>query len=283
MHLIVESLLACVLQKSSFYKNGAKANQIVFAGLLLLLSSSLQAKELIFILAGQSNMVGQGNASELSPAYRRAPKNVEFYYNGYKASLNRFKRFGPEIGFAHEISRHFPHTKIKLIKFAVGGTSLFAWDPNWNAYKANTTRNASAGPLFKKLIKTVNIQFDGESSKLAGVLWMQGEADAKYLNAAKQYAGNLNRFVSALRSKLHSPNALFIMGSVNPPLRLFPSTPIVQQAQKIAASRIRNLRLVKTDDLGKRNDQLHYDTNGQLELGKRFAKAYLRTRIAKNN
>ncbi len=250
--------------------------------LLFLSTSQVHAKDLIFILAGQSNMVGQGTASELAPAYRRAPHNVEFYYNGYKAPLNRFKHFGPEVGFAHEISRRFPHDKIKLIKFAVGGTSLFAWDPIWNASKAHSTRNASAGPLFKKLIKTVNIQFDSNTDELAGILWMQGETDSYYVTAAKQYAGNLNRFISALRSKLHSPNALFIMGSVNPPLRLFPSAPIVQHAQKVSASRIRNLRLVKTDDLSKRNDELHYNTAGQLELGKRFARAYLGRQVARS-
>ena len=248
--------------------------------LFLVPFSTLQAKELVFILAGQSNMVGQGVAAELAPAYRRVPANVEYYYNGYKTPLNRFKHFGPEIGFAHEISRSFPNTKIKLIKFAVGGTSLFAWDPIWNPSKASSTGNASAGPLFKKLIKTVNIQFNGKDAKLAGILWMQGETDAKYLPAAKQYAGNLNRFVNALRAKLHAPNALFIMGSVNPPLALFPSTPIVQKAQQVSASRIRNLRLIKTDDLGKRNDHVHYNTSGQIELGRRFARAYLRTHVA---
>ncbi len=247
--------------------------------LLFLATFNAQAKDLIFILAGQSNMAGQGDASKLAPAYRRAPNNVEFFYNGYKAPLNRFKHFGPEIGFAHEISRHFPHDKIKLIKFAVGGTSMFAWDPIWNANKANSTRNASAGPLFNKLIKTVNIQFDSKSDNLAGIIWMQGETDAKYTSAAKQYAGNLNRFVSALRSKLYSPNAMFIMGSINPPLEMFPSTAIVQHAQKLSARRIRNLRLVKTDDLAKRNDGLHYNTEGQLELGKRFARAFFKTQL----
>lgn len=250
---------------------------------VLSFSTILHAKELVFVLAGQSNMVGQGKASELAPAYRRPPENVSFYYNGYKAPLNRFKHFGPEIGFAHELSRHFPHDQIKLIKFAVGGTSMFAWDPLWNATKAHSTRNASAGPLFKKLIKTVNIQFDGTKSKLAGIIWMQGETDAFYLNAAKQYQGNLVRFVNSLRSTLKSPNALFIMGSVNPPLELFQSTSIVQQAQKRASQRIRNLRLVKTDDLDKRNDHLHYNTKGQLELGKRFARAYLRTKVAQRS
>ena len=256
------------------------ATSVFIAVVLSLSTSNLQARELVFILAGQSNMVGQGTSSELPPPYRRVPTNVKFYYNGYLAPLNRFRHFGPEIGFAHEISKHFPHDTIKLIKFAVGGTSLFAWDPQWNPSKANTTRNASAGPLFKKLLKTVKIQFNQGETELAGILWMQGEADAKYPAAARQYATNLSRFVTALRHELHAPNALFIMGSVNPPARLFPAAAIVQQAQKTAASRIRNLRLLRTDDLGKRNDHLHYNTNGQLELGKRFARAYLKTQLA---
>lgn len=232
------------------------------------------------MLAGQSNMMGQGNSAELAPAYRRPPRNVTFYFNGYKTPLNRFKHFGPEIGFAYELARHFPNDEIKLIKFAVGGTSLFAWAPNWNPNKANLTKNASAGPLFKKLLKTTRIQFNEDNSELAGILWMQGEADASHAGAAKQYAGGLSRFVKTLRRELHSPNTMFIMGSINPPLKFFPYTPMVRKAQKIAASQIRNLRLISTDDLEKRNDHLHYNTKGQLELGKRFARAFIKSYVA---
>ncbi len=242
---------------------------------------ALSAEELVFILAGQSNMAGQGNTSELAPFYRRTPSNVSFYYNGYKTPLNRFVHFGPEIGFAHEIARRFPHTRIKLIKFAVGGTSLLAWDPHWSAAKARLTRNASAGPLFKKLVQTAAAsKFDGSGARLAGILWMQGETDAKYPGVARQYVKNLNSFIHALRLELKKPDALFIMGEVNPPVKLFPAASIVQRAQKNAAAHIRNLRLVNTQDLPKRNDQLHYNTQGQLELGKRFAKAYLSSHVA---
>lgn len=234
---------------AQFFNRKISVKSSLVAVILTFMTVHVSAQELVFILAGQSNMAGQGNSVELPASYQRVPSNIEFYYNGYKAPLNRFSHFGPEIGFAHEISRHFPRTKIKLIKFAVGGTSLYAWDPQWTASKARLTRNASAGPLFKKLIKTIKIQFNEKESKLAGVLWMQGEADAKYPNAAKQYANNLNRFVNALRLELKSPNSPFIMGSINPPIRLFPATAVVQQAQKTAASRIRNLRLINTADL----------------------------------
>lgn len=244
--------------------------------LLFLSISSLQAKELFFILAGQSNMAGQGIAAKLNQKYRQPLKNVTFYFNGYKAPLNRFKHFGPEIGFAYEMSKRFPHDEIKLIKFAIGGTSLFAWDPNWNPNKAHLTRNSSAGPLFKKLLKTAQIQFDKESSKLAAIIWMQGETDAFYPLPAKQYAQNLRTFVRALRTELNSPNTAFIMGKINPPENLFHYTKLVQQAQRVAAKQIRNTRLINTSDLKKRNDHLHYNTEGQLELGKRFAREFIK-------
>ncbi|HIO97513.1 MAG TPA: hypothetical protein EYG71_06255, partial [Leucothrix sp.] len=51
------------------------------------LAAKQPTKELVFILAGQSNMAGQGNTVELSPSYQRVPRNVEFYYNGYKTPL----------------------------------------------------------------------------------------------------------------------------------------------------------------------------------------------------
>ena len=256
-----------------------KASLKVLLIFCLTITSTVQAKELVFLLAGQSNMVGQGTTSELPPQYKRNPTNVSFYFNGYKTSLNRFKHFGPEIGFAHEIAKRYPGTKIKLIKFAVGGTSMFAWHPHWDAAKANSTRNASAGALFKKLIKTAKIPFDEENSVFAGVLWMQGEQDAKYPVAAQQYASNLNSFVSALRHELKAPSVAFLMGKVNPPIALFPATLTVQTAQNLAQQRIRNCHLIKTADLGKRSDLLHYNTKGQLELGKRFAQVFARSGV----
>ncbi|MCK5917450.1 MAG: sialate O-acetylesterase [Cocleimonas sp.] len=236
-----------------------------------------QTNELVFILAGQSNMAGHGTTAKLSANYRRTPANVKFYFNGYPAQMNRFARFGPEVGFAHAISRRFPHKTIKLIKFAVGGTSLFAWDPNWRLGKARQTRNASAGPLFKKLIKTVRRHTSVKGVKFAGILWMQGETDARYSNAARTYAQNLSRFVRALRKELKSPTLAFFMGEVDPPANAFPFRDMVRKAQRSSTASIRNSRLISTRGLAKRHDHLHYSAAGQLALGGRFAKAFIQT------
>lgn len=241
-------------------------------------SSLKQSKELVFILAGQSNMSGYGVTAKLPTPYRRAPANVVFYYNGYPTQMSRFAQFGPEVGFAHAISRRFPHKKIKLIKFAVGGTSLFAWDPHWHLSKARITRNASAGPLFEKLIKTIKKDLDSRGVRFAGILWMQGEADARYLRSARHYSRNLIQFITALRKELHTPSLAFFVGEVNPPaIKAFPYRDMVRQAQKNSVARISNSRLISTQGLAKQSDNLHYNTAGQLALGERFAKAFIQT------
>jgi len=232
------------------------------------------ANELVFVLAGQSNMSGQGLSRELPGHYRRNPPNVSYYFNGYKTPLNRFSHFGPEVGFAHEISRRFPGRKIKLIKLAVGGTSMLAWSPNWNVARANQPRNASAGPLFNKLLQAVAAARAGDPANISAVLWMQGETDARYPGVARGYANNLRQFIRALRQRLDGRNTLFMMGEVNPPRLKFPAVEMVTRFQRAVASTTSNVRLIRTIDLPKRTDRLHYNTRGQLELGRRFARAY---------
>lgn len=247
-------------------------HKVVFLTLLISAVPAHAKQELIFILAGQSNMAGQGERSKLPAAYRKNPTNVSFYHNGYKTSLNHFAHFGPEISFAHAISKRFPRHKIKLIKFAVGGTSMLAWAPNWSAQRANLTRNASAGPLFKKLMQTANATYDSKTSRISGVLWVQGEADAKYPAVARQYMTNLRNFVIALRRQLDNRATQFMVAGVNPPVKLFTASAAVNRAQKQVVASLPNMRFIRTSDLSKRADQLHFDTVGQLKLGRRFAR-----------
>ena len=238
--------------------------KLAFLCLLVWGSSASAQQELIFILAGQSNMAGHAQRSKLPAVYRRNPRNVSFYYNVYKTPLNHFAHFGPEIGFAHAISKRFPRHHIKLIKFAVGGTSMLAWSPNWSAHRANLTRNASAGPLFRKLLQTADASYNSKTSHINGVLWMQGETDAKYPAVARQYIHNLRSFVIALRRQLDNRPTQFIVAGVNPPVKQFPAAVVVYHAQKQVVAGMQNMKFVQTNDLSKRNDNLHYDAVGQL-------------------
>ena len=72
--------------------------------------------DLIFLLGGQSNMAGNGFKADLPDTdeyktYRTSPKNVSVWNAKSKKwqSLKIGKKFGPEIGFAHALSKALPN------------------------------------------------------------------------------------------------------------------------------------------------------------------------------
>ena len=93
--------------------------------------------------------------------------------------------------------------------------------------------------------------------------------------AGAQYGENLRVLVDALRSDLDDQELPFIFGQVDLPPDRYPATAQVRAAQQAAAPLISGAVMVSTEGLAKRPDDLHYDTAGQLELGRRFARAYI--------
>ena len=61
----------------------------------------LLADDLVFVLAGQSNMAGSGVTKELPDELKALPKNVTYFYRGAKTEFTKHKNFGPEVAFAH--------------------------------------------------------------------------------------------------------------------------------------------------------------------------------------
>ncbi|MBP86368.1 MAG: hypothetical protein CMJ64_06595 [Planctomycetaceae bacterium] len=76
----------------------------------------------VFILAGQSNMVGWGDSLKLDTDLRSGKERVLMFENGKWQPLRPFKRamknqekfgmtefsFGPEIAFGHEMAKSWP-------------------------------------------------------------------------------------------------------------------------------------------------------------------------------
>lgn len=76
----------------------------------------------------------------------------------------------------------------------------------------------------------------------------------------------------------HARDLPFIFGQVDPPADRYPASEEVRNAQRAAERLIPRSKMVSTEGLAKHDDQLHYNTAGQLELGRRFARAYLELR-----
>ena len=243
------------------------------AAILVFLSGSLlfgaapdapapEGKMKVFILSGQSNMVGQGDAKSLPEDLAGTPENVFMFSKGkWQPFEPGGGRFGPEVTFVREMAKAWPGQKIGIVKYAKGGTSLSQWDPDL------------AGSLYEKLMTLVKAAREEEDFEVAGMLWMQGERDSKNEAAAKAYAENFKSFIARVRQDLERPELPFLFGRINNKGNL---VELVRKAQEETPANVPGTAMIDCDGLSKKSDNLHYDTEGQLEMGRLFAAAYLK-------
>ena len=261
----------------------------------------------VFILSGQSNMVGWGNSLELDSVARFGhDMRLETFLDGEWTSLRLHRppsavqrerwgikefTFGPEIGFAHELARAWPGSRIGIVKQAVGGTGIMAWAPEWNTADADITGDARKGPLYKKLLAEVRQALDGENARLRGFLWLQGAKDMRDQRAAGRYAENLDNLIAALRRDLDAPDLPVLVGTYRsgtvpdsldgvaasdiPPPAGRPGAWEVLQAQTKVAERVPRSAPVYLRDLPRHAGNIHANTAGMLQAGRAFASVFL--------
>lgn len=241
-----------------------KAGFLIVALLLVngIVSGSAFAAERIYLMAGQSNMMGLAKTYRLPTTYRQTPSNVTFYYQGRPRKLAQFSYFGPEVSFAHHVARAFPQDHHIIIKFAATGSHIEQWLPGQ--------------PLYNGMLRQLGFSIKEKDPKIEAVFWMQGESDALNQARASQYAGRLGLFIRSLRRDLKSPSSLFIMGEVDPVGKDFPMVKLVQDNQRKVRSQTPNTYMTPAQGLGKIYDHIHYSALGQMELGKRFADEYIK-------
>jgi hypothetical protein len=164
------------------------------------------------------------------------------------------------------------HDQIGLIKVAWGGTNLAEeWNPEATSgkqlYKELMGRMHSAEELLEK---------QELEAEYVGMLWMQGEADTLTVEFAQAFRNNQERFIAHVREDLGKAHLPFIMGQIvnrTNPNMIYAET--VRQAQAEVAAADANTTLVLTDDLPDSGDGTRFNAEALIELGERFARAYL--------
>lgn len=240
----------------------------------------------VFILAGQSNMVGMGISDDLSESYSQILDKFVYYrqcepeqrrkMTSFTDSINTF---GPEVTFSQIIKKAFPNDSVIIIKCARGGASLYnAFYPGGSdieralAVQAGRDKNN----WFNKIIELINLATNDKVCSFEGVFWMQGERDCRFEIPARDYLENIKYLADSLRSYLNAPKLVFISGRVNPPEDgRYSFQNQVRRAQMILEEHSPPASWIDCDNLEKHNDDLHYNTIGQLGLGKLFAEKYL--------
>jgi len=245
-----------------------KMKYAVFYFLLSLYILSGSADEInskalkVFILAGQSNMVGKQSKIKELPLHLQNEQAAAFFFSGGKwlklcAGKTEKKGFGPEISFAERTAQSLKEP-IGIIKVSVGGTSLAR---DWSPQRKNS--------LYCKLLEKVNEARKSRPLSIIGMLWMQGGRDARNFRMAKAYKENLVNFINKARSDFKSPQMIFICGRSAAPLNKYPSITLVRKAQE-------NIDLpgyswLDCDSIPKGKDGVHYSTAGQVKSGYLFA------------
>ena len=229
---------------------------------LTVASAPPEPPTMIFLLAGQSNMEGLGEVARLSKRDLAIPANVLAWLDGaWQPMKVQGATFGPEVSFAHALATALPKERIGIVKYAKGGTAIAEWSPT------------DEKSLYAELVKRCQAAKEAApDARLAAMLWMQGERDSRQTDTATAYGKNLQELVKAARRDVGEETLAFLCGQVNPP---YPYAQLVRKAQAALPKQVKRASLISTNGLEKNGDNLHYSTRGQLELGRRYARAFL--------
>jgi hypothetical protein len=245
----------------------------------------------VFILSGQSNMVGQGASNKLDDAAKRGNDRVLMFEDGKWQPLRPLiKRFGPEIAFGRELGKAWPNETIGIVKQSVGGTGVLAWNPNWTKEQADRTNDGRKGNLWKALTGKVHRACAAADCEIVGFVWLQGGKDMQKVDVAREYSDNLKAVVEGIRREFRVANLPFVLGSYRPKgwpedlsgvaekVKAFAPRKgayYVLQAQYEAEKVLAPANMVPLTDIEKHPNDVHFNTNGQLKVGKLFAEGYL--------
>ncbi|MBD3343508.1 MAG: hypothetical protein GF401_00425, partial [Chitinivibrionales bacterium] len=233
----------------------------------------------IFLLGGQSNMLGQGNPGEISPPLSETQEDILFLENSngnyaWGPMTPYFGKedecFGPELKFSRIIADTRPDRTVAIVKHTEKPLTLAE---GWNV---ETNGSTYLGMIAKVRGGMELLDAIGRPYVVAGMLWFQGEYDAVEQWMAQAYEQNLNNLIAGVRNEFSVPGMPFVIGQIyDIPLDQFPYTQEVQDAQDAVAESDPLTGILHTTDLPIGNDNIHFKTEGQLAIGQRFATVYL--------
>ena len=245
----------------------------------------------LFILAGQSNMVGyRSNLADLPPDLQQPESPVLWYDRQnqwvslqppteplpFSQGVANSQGFGPEITLAATLSRHL-NQPIALVKYAQNGTNL---ETQWNPRRSDSLYHQMLARVEQAIAELSRLGYQVE---IAGFFWMQGESDAKsdrYM--ASNYAQNFTHFISRLRQDLNQPQLPVIYGLIpivnqqsTTPFGIFEYGDVVRKAQFQVYQSVAHTRIVETLYFSRYPDNLHFNSLGLMSLGHHFGLQWL--------
>ena len=191
----------------------------------------------LFILSGQSNMVG----------------------------------LKPEVSFTPAVTRAFAGDEVLVVKDAKGAQPIRRWYKKWKPAKGDEPK--ATGDLYDKLMKKVMEALKGRKPTTVTFVWMQGERDARERHG-EVYAASFRGLVDQLQADLGRKDVNFVIGRLSDygnGNKSYPHWMMVRDAQVAVAEADPRGGWIDTDDLNGPKNGLHYTKDGYKEMGTRFA------------
>lgn len=234
-----------------------KFNNVMFMAVTMGMLFSTQAvvaqgKEMaLFLLVGQSNMAGRGAVKEpgkpvgnkvwmLNKSNEWVVARAPVHFDKPVAGAGLCEEFARCYEKAH------PGKEVGLIPCAVGGTAIGKWAPG--------------SDLYQQAVKRAKIAM--KSGKIEGILWHQGESNAK--DSAAAYGKALKELMAGLRKELDAEKAPVVVGELLPKHGAF---------NKILPEAVKEVPLcgiASAEGLKDKGDNLHFDTDSLNTLGSRY-------------
>jgi hypothetical protein len=234
----------------------------------------------LFILAGQSNMIGWAplpEGEESDPRiyvfgndyrWRIAHEPIDDSQNQVdQVSADRIAGFGPSLAFAFASLDRHPDIVIGLIPCAKNSSAISQWQ-----------RDLSDQSLYGSCLKRAHAA--SPMGRVSGVLFFQGETDAQDPIQYPQPEPNpldwsqlFIAFITDFRKDLHEPGlpVIFAQLGSNTAPEAFLNWEIVKEQQ--SSVQLPMTAMITTDDLPLL-DGLHFTTDSYRVIGRRFADAY---------
>lgn len=236
----------------------------------------------VYVLSGQSNMVGSGMLSALDPELA-LQEDVLYHYSISLRPAEQTPEGSPEIlasswgplrelsaeGHSYGLELAFGRAiadasdrPVAIIKTAINGAAIRHFTPSMKYW-------SFLGPYAQSAIE--ELEQLGYEPTVKAFVWVQGSSDANSPTYFSQYAAQLNILSDAVRDlwgdDLHiAQSQQYCCG----PYLTFRIN-WVRQAKVSFTERDANATLTPADDLPMRSDDIHFSHRGLVELGERLA------------
>jgi len=226
----------------------------------------------LFLLAGQSNMAGRAPVEEVdrTPHPRVFALQDDLSWGPAAEPLHWDKPdiigAGPGFAFGRAIAERYPDVRIGLIPTAVGGSSIREWVPRG----VNPSTQRRPWDDMKYFAWRALAMTDGE---LKGVIWHQGEADAK--NFSAEHGDALVDLVARMRAEFDDPDLPFVAGELADfyMTNRSPKGAVINEGIRRLPEKSEQTAVVVPVDARALPDGIHYDGDTYRRFGAAYAEA----------